>query len=265
MDHFSYAKLSTYQKCPYSYKLYYIDKWRAIKESANRKFGKAIHKAMEEFLVNGAMPSETFSEVWAEFKDVDLDYSTRDTWDSLNSSGIALMELFEKEHMSRFGKVYLVENQFFVPFIHNIPLKGYIDCVVDIDGIPTLIDFKTSSRSYTDTQVKLNDQLTLYAMITKNMDVNIQKVAYLTFIRTKTPKIEWYFDERTEEQIKKLINKSQYVFEDIMRERFEQRFGQHCTWCDYLPICSENTQEINEKLTRMTEDSLNDEFGEEDE
>jgi putative RecB family exonuclease len=246
--HLSYSRISKHSQCPFSYKCQYIDGWKPVKEPANLKYGSAIHAGIERFLTQGEMPVDAFQEEWLKSKDLDLDYGSKESWDSLNQSGIALMELFQAEHMPRFGQVYAVEHKFFIPFSESYDFLGFMDCVAEVDGIWTIVDFKTASRSYDESQVLLDDQLTTYAMAARTLGIEVERVAFMTLIKTKVPKIEWHFATRSDEQIEEFKSKARFVADDIARGRYEKRSGMHCSWCSYLPICSGNEAAIQETL-----------------
>jgi hypothetical protein len=57
MRPWSYSSLTLYEKCPYSYKLRYIDKIKS-ESSAAMDRGNAVHESMEDFLAGSDLPEE---------------------------------------------------------------------------------------------------------------------------------------------------------------------------------------------------------------
>jgi hypothetical protein len=72
------------------------------------------------------------------------------------------------------------------------------------------------------------------------------------FVKTKEPRIEWHFAERTPEARSEYIEKVRLCGEDILAAKFYKRPGKHCSYCDFLPVCMGDGKKAIEALTRIT-------------
>src|SRR5258708_37349519 len=96
MDHCSYTQLSTYLQCPLKYKYHYLDGWTERDDKANLAFGRVFQMAVEsQFLVDDSV--RFFTEHWAQFKDLPLDYSHTDSCEQMLEQGQQLLERFRED------------------------------------------------------------------------------------------------------------------------------------------------------------------------
>ncbi|AZO96176.1 PD-(D/E)XK nuclease family protein [Halocella sp. SP3-1] len=249
----SHSKLSTYETCGMQFKYKYLDGWKPIQGNANFKFGICVHKAIEMYFIKGKDLVKTFVEEWDKYQGVDLNYSRYDNWEKLLEIGKNLMTLFKEEEAGKFLEMYAAEDVFKFKVNRGINYYGrndYVGEVVTPEGevINAVVDFKTAGKKYDGTEIKLNDQLTSYYHAAKKYNLKIDKVAYCVLVKTKTPKIQWFFDTRTEEEVQAYLQKAGEYYNDIMHDRFDKKFGMHCKWCDYKPLCLGDEKMIQEQL-----------------
>jgi PD-(D/E)XK nuclease superfamily protein len=70
-----------------------------------------------------------------------------------------------EEELPRIRSVKAVEKSFKLEISSlNLPLVGVIDLVAEVDDRDKVVDFKTSDKSYSPTDVVLSDQLTTYQL-----------------------------------------------------------------------------------------------------
>lgn len=156
---------------------------------------------------------------------------------------------FHGHELPRLGKVHAVEKKFELR-IGSLPLPfiGITDLVADVNGGTAVIDFKTAASGYDDYEVTLSDQLTAYSLA----EPQSTHVAYCVFVKTKEPRIEWHFAERTPEGRIEYIEKVRLCGEDILAGKFYKRPGKHCSYCDFLPLCMGDGKKAIETLIRIT-------------
>jgi RecB family exonuclease len=151
--------------------------------------------------------------------------------------------------MERIGRVMGVKKHFEIRITSlTAPAIGYIDLLAEVDGRNTVLDFKTSASSYEEHEVTLSDQLTAYQLA----EPDAEQTGLCVLVKTKEPKVEWYFSKRNGDQIAEFLDKTGYVAREIHSRRFYKRTGKWCGWCDYLPVCVRDKRKVEETLVRMS-------------
>lgn len=244
--HLSHSQITKYETCPRQFYHYYVEGLRPAQVSASLVFGTSVHEALAAHFSSGEDPVSFFAAEWGLHEDDDLRYAGRDSWASLNDKGLGLMAYFLAHERDRLTKISGIESKFSVQVSSlPVPLVGVIDLVAELDGILTVIDWKTSSSSYGEEDVHLSDQLTTYTLA----HPEIPDVAYGLFVKTKEPRFEWHRSRRTGEEVGDLLRKAERVVSDIQAGRFDKRPGDHCSYCDFLPLCLGRKAEAASTLT----------------
>lgn len=232
--HLSHSRLSRYLHCPEQYRLYYVEHLRRRVPSANLMFGQIVHQALAACFELGRHPAEAFTVTWTAMRDADLDYASRDSWQTLLSSGQQLLERFVDDELPRIAHPEAVERQFELQITgFDVPFVGIIDLVAALDGVRSVIDFKTAGVAYQPFEVVLSDQLTAYRLAMPA----IPQAALCVLVKTRTPQIEWHLTERTGNDLAEYLSKVQSVCRAISAADFYRRPGKWCSWCDFLPVC----------------------------
>ncbi len=245
----SYSRINRYLTCPEQYRLYYLEKLRPKVESAGLVFGARIHLALADLFRSGVDPVETFQKDWESLKEVELHYNKRESWEKLKETGVRLLEQFLKAEAPKIRQIESVEKKFELRItLLELPFVGIADLVAQVNGLKTVVDFKTSGSDYEDHEVILSDQLTAYWLA----DPEAQKVALCVLVKTKEPKIEWHFAERDAERLAEYLAKVQIISEDIHTGKYYKRPGKHCSYCDFLPVCLGDKEKVQETLVRIT-------------
>jgi len=246
--HLSYSRINRYLTCPEQYKLYYLENLRPRIESAGLLFGALIHISVAELFRSGTDPLQTFRREWQNLKNIELRYSSRESWESLREKGERLLQKFLLEELPKIQKVFGIEKKFELAITSlDLPFIGIVDLVAQVDGCTTIVDFKTAASDYEDHEVELSDQLTAYWAAVPEA----KQVALCLFVKTKDPKIEWHFAERDASHLVEYLDKVRLVAEDIAAGKFYKRPGKWCAWCDYLPVCIRDDQKTKETLVQI--------------
>jgi len=244
----SHSQVSRYLACPEQYRQHYVERLRARFPSASLAFGQVLHQALAGHFRDGSDAVQTFDEVWASVADLDLTYTKRDTWTKLRDSGRVLLARFVAEEAPRITNVTAVENRFELAVTGlDPPLVGYIDLVADLDGVKTVIDFKTASSAYGEHETLLSDQLSVYGLA----EPEAQQAAFCVLVKTKEPRIEWHVTTRGPDQLTEYLAKAGHVAREIASSRFYKRPGMWCSWCDFLPCCLGDTQRVEATLIQV--------------
>lgn len=246
--HLSHSRVAKYLLCPEQYRLYYVENLYPRCPSANLAFGQAIHQALAAGLADGGKPEAVFAEIWARMRDTPLTYSTRDSWEKLQTGGTTMLRKFMAEERGKIGAIHAIEKPFQLDITSlDLPFVGIIDLVAEVERKRTVVDFKTAATAYEGHEVALADQLTAY-QLAEPESVNS---AFLVFVKTKEPRIDWYPTTRTPAQFTEYLAKVGFVGREIAAGHFYRRPGKWCSWCDYLPVCLGDRRRAEETLVQI--------------
>lgn len=248
VPHLSHSRINRFLHCPEQYRLYYVENVRPKTPDATLLFGRTIHQALEALFRNGTDPVTAFADAWDPLEDTSIRYKSRESWEILNAKGIALLEKFVADELTRIGEVRTVEKSFELSITgFDSPFLGVIDLIADFDGTPTVIDFKTSASAYAAHEVALSDQLTAYQLA----EPQIEQTALCVLVKTKEPKIEWHTGRRGPADLLEYFRKANLIASAITAGQFYRRPGRWCAYCDYLPICTGDEHAASETLIRI--------------
>ena len=245
--HLSFSRIERYLHCPEQYRLYYVENLRPKLTSASLVFGQTVHQALALMFQEGQDPVLSFRESWKEAKQAELKYGARESWDKLYECGQVLLEKFVQEQVPRLSGASAIEKPFELSISEfDLPFIGFIDLTAKLDGVETVIDFKTSASSYAGYEAILSDQLTAYQLAMPD----VSALGLCVLIKTKDPRIEWHFSHRSGEQLVEYLRKAKLIAHEIKAGHFYKRSGKWCSWCDYLPLCLGDTQKAKQTLVK---------------
>ena len=246
--HLSHSRINRYLHCPEQYQLYYIENLRPRFPSASLVFGQILHQALAFFFREKGDAIAFFQKAWGEAKHVELTYSQRESWEKLRDRGQALIDKFLREELPKLRNVRASEKVFTLNITSlDVPFIGVIDLLADLDGKRTVVDFKTSGSAYEEHEAVLSDQLTAYQLA----EPDAEQTALCVLIKSKEPKIDWHLSKRNGEQLVEFLSKAQIVASEITTGHFYKRPGKWCAWCDYLPVCTGDAQNVKETLVQI--------------
>lgn len=186
MDH-RYSTVSQYTRCPRLYKLIQLDKKpEPGPRPAVLEFGTAMHLGVESEL-RGGNGEETFTIYWQSVKGLEMAYD-REGWDTLLNTGQTLLNRFRRLHADRFTPKYLEEPM--SALMRNMSVIGTPDFVGDFDGVPSLVDFKTTAYAYHKGRIKAGDQLPVYVELVRlAKGYQAKQKVYFQFVKGTKPQI----------------------------------------------------------------------------
>jgi len=258
--HFSYSQLSTFLICPMKYAHNYV--WGTPWETkpVALPFGKAVHKAAENYYRNLKETGEIIpvDEVIATFDivfreeigktEIELTFKNGENLESLRDQGIELLKLFHAEIKPQ--KIIAVEFPFrmTIPDLNNgngeLPVKlvGYLDLIEsDHDDNYAVVELKTSAQRFSSLRLEYDLQATTYSYAMTKMKVptseNSCLVRYDVLLKTKKPAFEHYFVTRTEADHKRLIQLINEVLRAIENRIFYRQTGWQCGDCQFKKAC----------------------------
>lgn len=244
----SHSRIHRYLQCPEQYRLYYIERLRLRREPASLVFGKLIHEVLASLFRGQGDPIAAFEKTWDALRETDLTYGQRESFAKLRSAGRGLLELFLTSDRKRISEIQGVERPFMFAITSlPVPFLGVIDLIADVDGLPTVVDFKTAASAYEPHEAALSDQLTAYYLAAPEA----VRAALCVLLKTKEPRIAWHFASRRPGQLFELIEKARLVAKAIEAGHFYKRPGKWCGWCDYLPVCLGDRKKADETLIKV--------------
>jgi len=219
--------------------------------SAALKFGSAFHTAMEAYW-KGYDQESAFTNEWAKWREVLVPESYSDQegdWWDLSAKGSILVNKAADmlQNVLHVGKPFIdrkgrpaVEVSDHIEIVPGVVITRTYDAIVPVDGIPMVIDFKTSSRAYTvGKDEEMSEQLTAYLLPHSLEGVpQPQSAGFLVATKTKTPEVYWYPTKRDEERLKMYEQDVKAVARMIRAGIFPRsRDKIHCGYCEYYDIC----------------------------
>jgi hypothetical protein len=257
MDHYSYTQLSTYLQCPLKYKYHYLEGWQERENKANLIFGRVFQMAVEsQFLVSDSI--RFFTEHWGRVKDLGLEYSNGDSWEKMLEQGQQLLERFREDQ-----RVQIEDGRtdFQVKFRRPLPLSqkyflAYVDALGWVDGVHSLIEWKTSTQSYPEhlgRVLELDPQLVCYSWAAQK-----QEVCLVNFVRKKQPEIQYLPARIRKRQWRTLEQTIDLLASEMEAGCFYPRSGirypnNQCLNCAYLGLCLRKKRLVEEKLVKVEE------------
>jgi len=230
----SYSQISTYESCPLSYKLQYIDRLEP-KAKWYFSFGDTLHKCAEYFF-KAKLPSYPSLEELLSFYD---DNWKSEGWESIEdeTSQMAHGEQILRDFWdinSRDFKVPLATEKMFIVDIEGVKLRGYID---RLDKLATggldIVDYKSNQELFTRDYVENFFQLTLYQLACERMwNMPVEKLT-LYHLRSNTPVS---CGPRSREKLDEASGIVVSVAKNIAAGRFPAIENQYCP-CDFPEYC----------------------------
>ena len=248
MPTYSHSQLSTYETCPYQYKLAYIDKIKTETEGIEAFTGSRVHDALEklyrdlkvtrlntlEELLN--FYHQSWEKNWNEMVQIiRKDYSAED-YRRLGEKCIT--DYYKHYFPFDQGRTLGLEENIFFPLEEEKGywIRGVIDRLTLVDhSILEIHDYKTSGRLPTQGEVDSNRQLAFYQMGVEGRWQNIREVKLIWHYLAFDTKIQ---SSRTPEKLRELRQETLELIQKIEADRhFIPKEGPLCNWCDYQGFC----------------------------
>lgn len=250
---FSYTQISQYLRCPKSYRYRYFDGWREKETRSAMAFGRCFEIALTAYFCGEDCGAALFKE-WEAYRDTDFAYKKGETWDRLLHQGVHLLETFARDNRVRINDPH-----------GNLQVKklrilgggsefvAYLDAIGEVDGVPCLIDWKTTTSRYPEAPeglFSLDPQLICYSWIS-----GIPEAALVVFVRKHAPEIQYLRATISEEQRQEFGRLVETTVNQIEAGYFSShsgiRFPQNgCVNCPYLGLCLRNDHLVAANLVR---------------
>lgn len=149
---YSFSRLGTYNECPHSYYLTYINRQKDVKENPYTYVGTSVHDVVEDLLQDKITKEEAinrFENNMLELEIYALKYPSEQAKENLMKS----IRHFIPSFAGYNAKKYAIEKEFFLEIPKNdgtddfIVVRGFIDVISLYDNNEIeIIDIKTSSK-----------------------------------------------------------------------------------------------------------------------
>ena len=250
---YSYSQINQYLSCPRGYRYRYLEGWREKDIRANLVFGRAFEQALSAYFKREDCGQRLHDE-WAKFRGSELDYGRGDTWDTMLTQGIQLLERFCQEDRIQ---ILHPESQLQIRISRHISstaeFVSYIDAIGELEGVSSILEWKTASARYSEEPaglLALDPQLLCYSWMT-----GISEVAMVVFVRKRSPEIQYLRTKISEEQ------REQYgaLVRDTIAQIESARFLPHsgirfpnngCVSCSFIGLCLCRQDLVSSKLVQ---------------
>ena len=250
---YSYTQLAQYLACPLRYRYRYLDGWQEKETRAGLLFGRAFEQALGA-LFRREDPGSALFAAWSQYKNQPLEYPKNETWDQMLEQGTRMLERFVQD-----GRVRIpcprrdLQIKFTRPVSGVNEFVAYVDAIGQLDGVRSVIDWKTTSACYPDQPeglLALDPQLVCYSWITGEPNV-----AFVVFVHKRLVEIQYLRATISQEQRERFGALVASTIRQIEAAQFPARSGirfpqNGCLSCAHLGLCLGKQDLIDSKLIR---------------
>jgi|GEM_PF-2272836 len=215
-----------------------VQRIRKAKQRAVTAFGQSCHSAIELFYRAGRSSVEEFDKAWMEKNRLPIEYKEKETQADYMEQGRILMKLWEESEDRPKDPIALeVVQRSMICGI--VPFLGVLDYIGGYNTGVEIVDWKTAAADYSATKAPLDLQLTSYAYLETVNSGNIpERVGFGVLVKAKrNPRVVYHYSTRNEDHFREFEGLAIKVWRDIHDDNVFATPGQHCDYCDYLPVC----------------------------
>jgi len=226
---YSYSRLSTFEQCPFKFKLRYIDNVKPEEEETIESFlGSRVHETLEKLYRDLLEKKENTIE--------DLIFYLRKKWEETYRESLIIVknhypveqylmkaERYIQDYYKTFypfeqERTLSVEHHFLISLdgSEEYKIQGYIDRLAEgKKGYFEIHDYKTNNRLPPPQFIQSNRQLALYALGVKEQYSNVKDIRLIWHFLAFNKKLE---STRTEKQLTKLRNDLIQLIDTVEKE-----------------------------------------------
>ncbi len=246
---YSHSRLSTFEQCPYKFKLKYIDKVEPEEKHTIETFlGTRVHETLEKLYKDLLFQKENslddlyghLHQQWAENWD-DTIRIVKDQYKEENYLKMAeryLKDYYETYYPFHQERTIALEHRVQIALDDDgeYKLQGFIDRLAERKtGFYEIHDYKTNMRLPLPEYIKSDRQLALYAIGVKNQYPDVRDVRLIWHFLAFNKEID---STRTDEELDQLKKETIQLIDSIEAEETYQTTPSYlCEWCEFKPIC----------------------------
>lgn len=249
MTNYSYSRISTFDTCPYKYKLQYIDNIKAdIPTTVEAFMGNIVHTTLQMLYKDKRLGIEQTKQSLIKYYEC--------LWKRNFTKDILITKEKSEDEYKKIGEKYILDyynrmypfNQLTIIDLETqekLKLDKENNWYIRIDKFAKdknnnyyICDYKTNANMKTQKEVDEDEQLAMYSIWVKDK-----------FKNCKSIKLVWHMlafnkdliSERTNEQLEKLKTKILNKIKTIeLTKTFEKKTGKLCNYCIYKNICQKS-------------------------
>ncbi len=250
----SASRINLWMRCPLAFRRKYLE-GIASPSTPSLFIGKVVHGALEHVyrcLTVGTVATTEDVPAFVEaawtatmnlepclFTDTEQETKCRNQVTDLVRAYLSEIDIAAERPIA-------VEKRYEVPLVDpatgedfGIPLVGIVDLVLDSEGGPVVIDFKTAASVSTNTELQHEMQLSAYAyLIREAFGQNESALEIRQLIKTKTPKIVVHrLPPRTEKHFARFFGIVREYLDNLDRGMFNGRPSWNCSLCEHSGFC----------------------------
>ena len=204
----SYSQFSQWDKCPYMWKLNYVDKLTEFTDNIFTLFGTSMHEVLQEYM--RVMYTKSIKEADQLYLDEMLEdrlkinfleivkenggveFCTKNDMIEFYADGVKIIDFFKKKRNQYFSKkgyeLVGIETELDYGMDKNIKFRGFIDLIIkdNVRNRINIIDIKTSTygwNKYQKVDKNKTNQLLLYKQFySKQFDIPLDRIDVEFFI-----------------------------------------------------------------------------------
>jgi len=253
-DHLSASQIIKFLMCPLSYRFHYIDGIETDIKSSSFALGTAFHTAAEHLhkhIMNGGVRSPKVyrdllgDSLAVEFGNFDIQVKEGEDRDTLTEEGGRLVDVYRECRVAQKTTLLTVEQRIERDLVNiatgellGLPFIAFLDLVEKTEEGLVVVDLKTAAKSYSQSVVDGNMQLTVYALLvlleTGEPPSGLRIDA---IVRNKTPKVQRIETSRTEDDFVRFWSLARTVRQAIEAGVYFPNPGWQCAGCEYSSQC----------------------------
>ena len=248
MATYSYSKISTFENCPYQFKLRYIDKIIPdIPTTIEAFMGDLVHRTLEllykKFWDTGWRLSEEemvlyYDKLWMNECTEDILIVKQEmTSESYRNLGRKFLRNYYKKHYPfNYLEILGIETQDMMTLPDGSGWHVRMDIFAkDKEGNYYVIDHKTNSKTKEQWEADSDKQLAMYSIWVKKMFDDVKSVKLVWNMLAFNNSV---ISERTEEQLNKLQEEIMIKIAHIeSAKKYPANVSKGCYYCSYQNIC----------------------------
>jgi len=254
----SYSQFSQWDKCPYMWKLNYVDRLSVFTDNIHTLFGTSMHEVLQEYLK--VMYTKSIKEADQLYLDEQLEdrlkknfleivkknggdeFCTKDQMVEFYEDGLKILDYFKKKRNQYFSKrgyeLIGIETALDYDLPKNIKFRGYIDLIIKdtVRNRIKIIDIKTSTMGWNKWQKadkNKTNQLLLYKQFySKQHDIPMDRIEVEYFIVKRKlyenmdfpqKRIQTFIPANGKPSINKVIRRLELFMDDCFTDDGEYR------------------------------------------
>ena len=249
MTVYSHSRLSTFEQCPYKFKLRYIDKVKTeVEESVEAYMGIRVHETLEKLYSDLRHQKKNTLEDLLGFLNDEWEKNWNDSIIIVKKeygpeSYLKMARKFVTDYYNRYDpfdqtKTIAIEERILINLDESgdYKLQGYIDRLTEVkDGYYEIHDYKTNSRLPLPEYLDNDRQLALYSIGVKNRYPDAKDVRLIWHFVAFDKELD---STRTDEELEKLKQDTIKLIDKIEdAKEFPTNPSRLCDWCEFKPIC----------------------------